>query len=156
MSIDPNPPVSATVLAKFSAVGVLNTALDYGLFALLTWMGWNPAAAHTTSTVVATVNSYLWNHHWTFQVRGSDQWRPIKFVALNLASYGLSLAVLLAASALGAPVLVAKAGALGVTLVVNFLGNRWWVFPPSPLPKDLQGARLDSPERNTTADSSSR
>jgi putative flippase GtrA len=149
-------PVSASVLAKFSFTGLLNTAVDFGVFAALTWANWSPAIAHTASTTLATLNSFVLNRNWTFRNtrHQSDLVRLAKFVTLNLVSYGLSLAVLLAAGAQGLSPLVAKAGALVVTMTVNFAGNRWWVFPPAE--EGPPGAQPGAQIQNTKDDSWSR
>jgi putative flippase GtrA len=125
--------VSASVLAKFSFTGMLNTAVDFAVFAALIWGGCSPTTAHTASTALATLNSFVLNRNWTFHNarHQSDIVRLVKFVTLNLISYSLSLGALLAASAEGLTPLVAKTGALVVTMTVNFAGNRWWVFPPA-------------------------
>jgi len=139
-------PVSASVVAKFSFIGLLNTAVDVAVFATLIWGGWSPATAHTASTALATLNSFVWNRNWTFRHarRQSDFVRLVKFVTLNLASYGLSLGVLVAAGAQGLTPLDAKAAALVITIMVNFAGNRWWVFPPGE-----EGSRAVQPGAQT-------
>jgi len=155
MSPSPNP-VSASVLVKFSFTGLLNTAVDFAVFAALTWVGWSPATAHTASTVLATLNSFILNRNWTFQNahHQSDLVRLARFITLNFASYGLSLGALLAAGAEGLTPLVAKAGALVVTMTVNFVGNRWWVFPPAQ--EGLQAAQPGAQTQSTEDDSLSR
>lgn len=154
--LSPRKPVSASVLAKFSFTGLLNTAVDFGVFAALTWLGWSPAAAHTASTALATLNSFVLNRNWTFRNSRSqsDLVRLSKFVTLNLVSYGLSLGVLLAAGAQGLTPLAAKAGALVITMTVNFAGNRWWVFPPDQ--EGLQAAPPGTQTQSTEDDSWSR
>lgn len=149
-------PVSASVLAKFSFTGLLNTAVDFAVFAALTSLDWSPATSHTASTALATLNSFVLNRNWTFRNtrRQSDLVRLSKFVTLNLVSYGLSLGVLLAAGAQGLPPLAAKAGALIVTMTVNFAGNRWWVFPPAE--EVLQAAPPGTQTQSTEDDSWSR
>lgn len=155
MSSSPKP-VSTSVVAKFSLIGLLNTAVDVAVFAALIWGGWSPAIAHTASTALATLNSFALNRNWTFRNarRQSDIVRLIKFVTLNLVSYGLSLGVLLAAGAEGFTPLAAKSGALVVTMTVNFAGNRWWVFPPAE--EGLRAAQPGAPTQNTEDDSWSR
>lgn len=149
-------PVSVSVVAKFSFIGLLNTAVDVAVFAALIWGGWSPATAHTASTALATLNSFVWNRNWTFRHarRQSDFVRLVKFVTLNLVSYGLSLGVLVAASAQGLPPLIAKAASLVVTIMANFAGNRWWVFPPGK--EGLRAAQPGAQTQSTEGDSLSR
>ena len=130
-------------MLKFSLVGVLNTAVDYGVFATLTGaLAWPVAVAHTASVALATANSYLWNRNWTFRsgqrprTRGSETARILRFVGLNLVSFGVSLAVVVGLSdGLHWYPWLAKAPAIVVSLALNYLGNRLWVFPSdSPVP----------------------
>ncbi len=157
MPPSPEPARLASSLAKFSLVGVANTAVDYGLFAWLTLgAGWTAPWAHGTSVAAATLNSYLWNRNWTFRGSGgrAGVGQMVRFVTVNLASFGISLAALVALQAAGLPPLAAKAGAMLVTLVVNFAGNRWWVFPQRA--EVLPAAPPGTPGQNTGGGSSSR
>ncbi len=52
---------------KFNIVGVMNTALDLGIFALLTWIGVGEGLAKTVSYSCGVLNSYFWNSRWTFK-----------------------------------------------------------------------------------------
>jgi putative flippase GtrA len=48
----------ATSFVRFLAVGVLNTAFGYALFALLVWAGvWYPAAASTIGGMIFNFNT---------------------------------------------------------------------------------------------------
>ena len=59
-------------VAKFAAVGGLNTLLDLGILNVLILISgvavgyWYPVFKGI-SFVVANINSYFWNKHWTFQ-----------------------------------------------------------------------------------------
>lgn len=130
----PDPRAEGRTAFRFSVVGVLNTAVDYGVFALLSTLGaWPPAGAHTASVAAATVHSYLWNRNWTFRARtagaAAEAARVLRFVVLNLASFGASLGavVFLTSGVLWHP-LAAKGLAIVVSMTVNYLGNRFWVF----------------------------
>lgn len=116
---------------KFSLVGALNTGVDYGVFLLLFHLFALPyLVAHIVSYSCGVVNSYLWNKFWTFRVTGRFTTREaLVFLLVNLA------ALLLAGLTLGLFVEILKfsetAGkvcAIPVSLLINFLGNRFFVF----------------------------
>ena len=125
-----------TTALRFSLVGMLNTAVDYGVFALVTGLwAWPVAGAHTLSVALATANSYLWNRNWTFRsgtpsgTPGTEAHRVLRFVLVNLVSFGASLGVVVGLTdGLSWHPWAAKAGAILVSLTVNYLGNRLWVF----------------------------
>lgn len=60
--------------AKFVLVGALNTFIDLGVLNLLMWIfgvfvGPAYSVFKSVSFLTATINSYLWNKHWTFGKR---------------------------------------------------------------------------------------
>ena len=83
-----------TEVARFCAVGLVNTVLDYAVLNLLLSIG--PLKAKVASTVVATTASYVMNRQWTFQKRdrGGLRREYVLFFALNLAGLAIQLAVL--------------------------------------------------------------
>lgn len=61
--------------AKFVAVGVLNTAVDFGITNFLITLtgvavGWEISAFKAAGFLVAVANSYAWNKWWTFRGAG--------------------------------------------------------------------------------------
>ena len=54
--------------AKFAVVGVVNTLIDYGVFALLAQVLFvNVYLAQVISYSCGILNSYIWNRSWTFR-----------------------------------------------------------------------------------------
>lgn len=58
--------------AKFSAVGTLNSFIDFGVLNLLIFLtniavGWWFTIFKAISFLCATTNSYFWNRYWTFE-----------------------------------------------------------------------------------------
>lgn len=117
--------------AKFALVGVANTLIDYGVFTLLTQLaGTQLYLANVIAYGCGMLNSYVWNRSWTFRSR-ERFFSPalLRFVVLNLAMAGLSTVLLYGFhQLLGLSDLIAKGGATLLTLAVNFLCNRLWVF----------------------------
>lgn len=118
-------------LGKFGIVGVANTLIDFGVFMLLHGkIGLAYPVSQVISYSCGMTNSYLWNKFWTFQSKKRVSLGEVaKFVLVNLASLGVALALLAlfrGKRAWGAA--ESKALATLGSLLVNFLGNKLWVF----------------------------
>ena len=116
---------------KFSLVGLLNTAIHYGIFiSLYDFLGVYHLFASGIGFCFAMTNSYVINKRWTFQSRGSDvRGEFVRFFIVNLISLSInlgSMAVLVELFLIHPP--VAQFVTIGLTLAVNFLGNRFWTF----------------------------
>ncbi|WP_110930442.1 GtrA family protein [Paenibacillus bouchesdurhonensis] len=122
---------------KFNAVGLINTAIDFTLFTLLLFAGVGSLGAQAISYAAGTTNSYILNKKITFADKVSAQGRQnifnlrqfIRFAALNLSVLALSLTLLFVLnSVVGLPPLISKLLVTAVTVIVNFIGSRKWVF----------------------------
>ena len=139
-------------MVKFAIVGVLNTLVDFAMFQTLNLtLGW-VYAAQVLGYTAGVVNSYLWNSSWTFREQRTRSFREIAlFLLVNLASLGVSLGMIwlcrevfgvtnewvanwmpkaLAGFLKGDT--VAKLIATAVAIVVNYVGNRLFVFTKKP------------------------
>jgi putative flippase GtrA len=115
---------------KFAATGVLNTAVDFAAFVVLSYLGVQVYTAQIISYAAGMLNSYAVNRSWTFRSQeGFFSPVMLRFIAANLSLLALSLAVIwLVHGQLGLPKLPAKAGATCMTVVLGFAVNRLWVF----------------------------
>ena len=142
--------------ASFAAIGVVNTAIDYGVF-LVARAAYeqSPAAlslfdalsascrcgkpgtvlliaANMTSWIVAVSVSYLMNSSITFAAESGRKlhWRPyLKFIVAGIVGLIANTATLVfAAQILLLPVYVAKAIAILASFVVNFTLSHFVVF----------------------------
>jgi putative flippase GtrA len=115
---------------KFNFVGLLNTVLDFAVFTLLTWLGVYYILAQCLSYGVGMLNSYALNKYWTFAQKGHlDPKQAIRFIVLNLGSLLLSLGLLaIFRDQWMVKVLVAKLLTTVITTLVNYAGNKLWVF----------------------------
>lgn len=121
---------------KFNMVGVVNTAVDFAVFAVLAALGVGDAVAQTFSYSAGMVNSYLMNTRFTFYDQKATNIRPlfnskqfIRFFLLNLLVLAVSVALLKILILIsGISVLLAKLGVTCATLVLNFIGSRLWVY----------------------------
>lgn len=116
---------------KFGMVGVLNTAIDFGVFTLLTQVfGWGVEVSQVISYTCGLVNSYFFNSRWVFKKENKKSTVQVaKFVAVNLVALGVSVGVLsLLVNSLHMNQMWAKVIATCFSLVVNFIGNKLFVF----------------------------
>ncbi|MGO4372621.1 GtrA family protein [Paenibacillus sp. MCAF20] len=122
----------------FNAVGLLNTAIDIVLFALLVWLGIHFAIAQVISYGAGMANSYILNSKFTFggETGGTavshkpERLRKlIRFVVWNGVILAVSILLLALLTKLaGMEELYAKLIATAVTVVINFYGSKRWVF----------------------------
>ncbi|HXK77592.1 MAG TPA: GtrA family protein [Oscillospiraceae bacterium] len=115
---------------RFCLIGVLNTAVDYAVFSAVSLFSENIYLAQTCGYAAGVLNSYTLNRKWTFDTQGKF-FSPefVKFIVVNLVSYAASLGALwLLADVWGLNKYFAKILLVGVTLVINFVLNRIWVF----------------------------
>lgn len=118
-------------LIKFGVTGVINTLIDFGVFTLLTSaFAVNMYAAQTAGYVCGMANSYLVNRKWTF-----NSTNPLfgcelaKFIVVNLITLALSYgALFLFADWLGIHQTISKILVTCITMAVNFVLSRLWVF----------------------------
>ncbi|MCG9968237.1 GtrA family protein [Pelotomaculum terephthalicicum JT] len=118
---------------RFCTVGVANTAVDFAAFFLLNLCGVPYLLAQVLSYSAGVVNSYLLNRKWTFRVaRKANLQEAASFIVVNGISLLVSsslLAVLHDVNHLNLWLCKLTATAAGV--IVNFMGNRLWVFAES-------------------------
>ena len=118
--------------AKFAVVGIANTLIDYGVFALLAQLlSVNVFLSQVISYSCGILNSYIFNRSWTFQSQ-SRFFSPalVRFLVLNLCMLALSTGLLALFLQFGLSKLVAKGCTVVVTMAVGFVVNRLWVFRP--------------------------
>lgn len=125
--------------AKFALVGVLNTAIDFGILNSLI-IATNIAGGagiiplNVISFSTATANSYYWNKKWVFGVNKSSF---IVFLAVTLIGLGINTGVVYVLTTFVSPIFVtsgalwanfAKVLATILSLIWNFIGYRLVVF----------------------------
>ena len=124
--------------AKFAVVGVANTLIDYGVFALLAQvLSVNVYLSQVIGYSCGILNSYIFNRSWTFQSE-SGFFSPtlVRFLVLNLCMLGVSTGLLALFLQFGLCKLAAKACTVVVTMAVGFVVNRLWVFRTQDTTKD--------------------
>lgn len=129
-------------LIKFGLIGVLNTAVDFGVFNVLIFVtgihaGWGAGLINMFAVTVAAINSYFLNRNWTFMA--STRERHLQFIRFGVATaFGMlinSLTVVVVAeefsTVLFSTYVILNGGkVLGAifSATSNFLLYRTWVF----------------------------
>lgn len=121
---------------RFVASGAVNTALGWVLVrAFVVLYGTRPGAvglAQASSYAIGMAVGYAMNRHWTFGGTHGTHARQIpRYVTAHLAAL-LTSSVLLqvGVTALGLPLTPCWIAVTGVTMVMNFTAQRYWVFAP--------------------------
>ncbi|RWC32310.1 MAG: GtrA family protein [Mesorhizobium sp.] len=123
-------PFDFSRMLRFGAVGLLNTALGYAVILTGLALGFGDIPANATGYAAGLVLGFFLNRQWTFT--GADGFRPgtaLRYGSVFLVSYGINLAVVIAARSVGiieSP-LVHLAG-ICVYSVVFYLGSAHFVF----------------------------
>lgn len=117
-----------TQLAKFTIAGVLNTAIDWGIFfSLYNIFGWNPVLSQAISFTVATIISFFINTVWVFNTtRKKTKQRLIaEFFVLNLIALGITTALIyLFIDIMHMNELLAKILTTVITMVYNYITRK--------------------------------
>lgn len=126
----------------FGLVGIVNTGVDIGVFALLTWWQLPWLAAQVIAYGCGVMNSFLMNRKWTFRQQGALTKGLLRFILLNLLTLGVTSAcMMLLHEQFGVLLWMSKGAATILGVVLNFVGSRWWVFRAEPHPRKEVVAR---------------
>jgi putative flippase GtrA len=143
-------------LGKFGVTGVLNVLVDMGVLSLLIAFFRNSfqinakdiifsglgfltfySVYKAVSFVIANINSYLWNKHWTFNQSGENKTKFIQFFLVSILGFIINVAVASLVFYLGNPTgdlaqgqwgLIGAAMGSIIGLVWNFVGYKFIVF----------------------------
>lgn len=124
---------SNSQIIKFCIVGVLNTAVDYIVYAIcVKFFGIHYAISQVIGPIFGIINSFILNRLWTFKSdnKGKKTLQElVQFVIVNVVSIGISVIALgILVDGNGMEELIAKVIIIPVTQIVNFLGYKLWVF----------------------------
>lgn len=110
-------------LLRFAAVGVVNTALDLGVFLLLRSLSIAIFPANLASTTVGLVFSFLVNRKFTFAAAGGGRKAFVRQAAVFLAVTGFGLWIIQPLVIFGATALIGQALPTGlIDAVPKLLG----------------------------------
>ncbi len=116
---------------KFCMVGVVSTAIDVGMFALLTKVaGVHYLISNVISFLTSLVNSYALNRKFTFRNKHKKIGRQFsKYLTVYTIGLGLSEIILFAlVEKFDLEEIQAKLAAVGVVLFWNYFASKIFIF----------------------------
>jgi putative flippase GtrA len=118
-------------LIKFCAVGGSGYVVNLCVFALcVEVLGLHHLVGATLAFVVAVMNNFWWNRHWTFKAgQGHAGFQAARFFIVSVAAFLFAATVLeLLVSVAELPELPSQAIAIVAATPLNFIGNKMWSF----------------------------
>ena len=124
-------PANWLQLVRFGLVGGLGFAVNLAVYAFCVHVaGFDYHVAAVAAWLVAVMNNFILNRHWTFDAReGPVHFQAMRFLVVSLAAFGVSLLLLtLFVESAGIAKVPAQALAVAASMPLNFLGNKLWSF----------------------------
>jgi putative flippase GtrA len=124
-------PANWLQLVRFGVVGGVGFAVNLAVYAIcVRALGIDYHVAAVAAWLVAVMNNFVLNRHWTFDAGGGRAgFQAARFVAVSLVAFGFSLILLtLLVETVGVPKVPAQALAVAASTPLNFLGNKLWSF----------------------------
>jgi putative flippase GtrA len=121
-------------LVKFCVVGGSGYVVNLCVFTLaVKAFSMHHLTAATCAFVVAVMNNFWWNRHWTFGAGdGHAGFQAARFFTVSVAAFLFAAAILeLLVSGAGMNEVPAQAIAILAATPLNFLGNKMWSFARS-------------------------
>lgn len=118
-------------LGKFCAVGGSGYVVNLCVFAVgVELLDAHHLVAASGAFVVAVLNNFWWNRHWTFRARsGRAGFQAARFFTVSVVAFLFAAGVLeLLVSVAGLAELPAQAMAIVAATPLNFIGNKMWSF----------------------------
>jgi putative flippase GtrA len=124
-------PANWLQLVRFGIVGAVGFAVNLAVYALCVHpFGLDYHIAAVVAWLVAVVNNFVLNRHWTFDARDDlARSQAPRFLAVSIVALGFSLLLLtLLVETAGVAKVPAQALAVAASMPLNFLGNKLWTF----------------------------
>ncbi len=124
-------PANWLQLVRFGLVGGTGFVVNLVVYALCAQaLGIDYRAASVVAWLVAVLNNFLLNRHWTFDAAaGSVRFQAIRFFVVSLVAEAFSLVLLtVLVESAGVAKVPAQALAVAASMPLNFLGNKLWSF----------------------------
>ncbi len=121
-------------LIKFSIVGGSGFVVNVTVFFVTNHLlGVHHIAAATVAFVLALINNFWWNRHWTFGSHGARDhhagFQAARFFTVSVAAFLFAAAILeLLVSGFGFGEVPAQAISIVAATPLNFVGNKMWTF----------------------------
>jgi putative flippase GtrA len=124
----PSLTVAQKQLLRFLVVGCSAVATDFVTYTLLLHLLAH-APAKTLAFIAGTIVAYVLNKYWTFEKPGTNHAELSRFVILYTSTLVANVAVNATALLIfPTAILFAFLCATGTSTILNFIGQKWWVF----------------------------
>jgi putative flippase GtrA len=120
-------------LVRFGMVGGVGFIVNLAVYSLFVHpIGVDYRVASVVAWLVAVINNFVLNRHWTFDARaGRAHFQALRFLIVSLVAEAFSLlALTLLVEDAGIDKVAAQALAVAASMPLNFLGNKLWSFRP--------------------------
>ena len=124
-------PANWLQLVRFGVVGGVGFVVNLAVYTLFVHsVGVDYRVASVAAWLVAVLNNFILNRHWTFDARdGRARFQALRFLAVSLVAEAFSLLLLtLFVEGAGFAKVPAQALAVAGSMPLNFLGNKLWSF----------------------------
>ena len=124
-------------LVKFCVVGGSGYVVNLAVFTLCVELGgFHYLVAATAAFIVAVLNNFWWNRHWTFGAKeGHAGFQAARFFTVSVLAFGVNAVVLELLVSVGElPEIPSQAIAIVAATPFNFIGNKMWSFGRSVPP----------------------
>ena len=117
-------------LVRFGLVGASGYVVNIAVYAGLLEAGLHYRGAASGAWVVAVLNNFWWNRHWTFGAgEGHAGFQALRFFVVSFVAFLVSLVILtVLVEATSIPKVPAQLIAVTAVTPLNFLGNKLWSF----------------------------
>ena len=114
-------------MKRFLVAGISAVSVDLATYYLL--LGFlAPAIAKTISFIVGTIVAFIINKHWTFEKHERSYKEVVKFVLLYVSTLFANVTTNEIVLNQFHIVFLGFLVATSVSTVLNFIGQKWWVF----------------------------
>lgn len=118
-------------MAGFAILGLFTFAVDLALLAALRqWTGLSRPAAVSIAYLTAFALNFVLNRVVNFRSHAPAGPQLLRFVAVFVCDYAITVGVTTGLAALGFPLVVARVTASGFVTAFTYSASRWWVFRP--------------------------
>jgi putative flippase GtrA len=124
-------PANWLQLVRFGVVGGVGFVVNLAVYALFVHpLGVDYHVAAVAAWLVAVLNNFVLNRHWTFDARGGQAHaQAIRFIVVSAGAFVVSLLLLTVfVEAAGLAKVLAQALAVAASMPFNFIGNKLWSF----------------------------
>jgi len=126
-------PLASLILDTMGSKGELikQVLLKFNIYSI------DAAFANTIGYMAGMVNSFILNKLWTFEAKGRTARQLHRFLILNIFGLALStLIIFVFVDLLNVSYLIVWPITIGLVMIFNFIGNKYWTFSAASIPED--------------------